>query len=80
MCLKKISENAASVYDRYKKQDHLMIRKKMSVKDTVYRKDDPDTELFHLELAWDTELTVLLTVLLCLLILGMYKLCCRIHR
>ena len=79
MCLKKLSENAASVYDGYKKQNPLMMRKKMSVKDVVYRKDEPDTELFRFEAAWDTELYALLAVLLCLVILGTYKLCRLFH-
>jgi len=68
MCLKKISKNAASVYDGYKKQNPLMMRKKMSVKDVVFRRDEPDTELFRFELAWDTELYILLVILILLII------------
>ena len=75
MCLKKVSKNAASVYDGYKKQNPLMMRKKLSMKDVVYRKDEPDTELFRLELSLDTELYVLLALLLCLVIAAAYKLC-----
>jgi len=79
MCLKKISKNAASVYDGYKKQNPLMMRKKLSMKDVVYRKDEPDTELFRLELSFDTELYVLLALLCCFVFLAAYKLCKLIH-
>ena len=75
MCLKKISKNAASVYDKYKKQNPLMMRKKISVKDTVYRKDDPAAELFRFELVYNAELYVLLVILICLVIFAVYKLC-----
>jgi len=54
MCFRKLTKNAASVYDGYKKKNPLMARKKLSVKDVVFRRNDPDTELFRLELAWDT--------------------------
>ena len=79
MCLKKVSENAASVYDGYKKQNPLMMRKKLSMKDVVYKKDEPDTELFRFELTWDTELYVLLAALILLIILAGYKLCKAFH-
>lgn len=79
MCLKKLSENAASVYDGYKKQNPLMMRKKLSVKDVVCRKDEPDRELFRFELSWDTELYVLLFVLVCLMIFAAYKICRLFH-
>ena len=79
MCLKKVSKNAASVYDGYKKQNPLMMRKKLSMKDVVYKKDEPDTELFRFELAWDTELYVLLAALILLIILAGYKLCKAFH-
>lgn len=75
MCLKKFTKNAASVYDGYRKQNPLMMRKKMAVKDVVFRKDDPDTELFRLELAWDTEMYVLLAALIFLLVLLGCKIC-----
>lgn len=75
MCLKKFTKNAASVYDGYKKQNPLMMRKKMTVKDVVFRRDEPDTEMFRLELAWDTELYVLLAVLIFLVIVLGCKIC-----
>lgn len=75
MCLKKFTKNAASVYDGYRNRNPLMMRKKMAVKDVVFRKDDPDTEVFRLELAWDTELYVLLAALIVLLILAGCKIC-----
>ena len=73
MCLKKVSKNAASVYDGYKKQNPLMMRKKLSMKDVVYKKDEPDTELFRLELSLDTELYVLLALLLLAVLFAAYK-------
>ncbi len=73
MCLKEMKKNAASVYDGYKKQNPLLMRKKMSLSDTVYRKDEPERELFRFELSWDTELYVLLGILVCLIILAVCK-------
>jgi len=75
MCFRKLTKNAASVYDGYKKKNPLMARKKLSVKDVVFRRNDPDTELFRLELAWDTELYVLLALLLLLAVLAAWKIC-----
>ncbi len=73
MCLKEFSKNAASVYDGYKKQNPLLMRKKLSIRDTVYRKDEPERELFRFELSWDTEWYVLLGVLVCLILFAAYK-------
>ncbi len=77
MCLKEVSKNAASVYDGYKKNNPLMMRKKMTVKDVMFRRDEPERELFHLELSWDTELYVLLAVLILFVIFAIYKVCRR---
>jgi len=75
LCLKDSMDNAASVYDNYKKQNPLMMRKKMSMEDIVFRKDDPDRELFHLSLSWDAEWYVILTVLILLFFFMGYKIC-----
>ncbi len=75
MCLKKVSKNAASVYDGYKKKNPLMMRKKMAIKDVVFRKNEPDCEVLRFELAWDTELYVLLAAMVLLLIIVGCKIC-----
>ncbi len=80
MCLKKMTKDAASVYDGYKKGNPLMMRKKMTMKDVVFRRDEPDREVFRMELAWDCELYILLAFLLLIVVFAAYKIAklCRI--
>ena len=49
--------------DSYKNSDPLIMRKKFSVCDTVYRRDLPEHELLRAELAYDTEFCVLTAVI-----------------
>jgi len=90
MCLKKSAaktvKNAASFYDKcdsafkgYKKGNPLMMRKKLSVTDVVFRKDDPDTDVFKLELSYDMEL-YLLIIMLVIALMFMSRKICRIFR
>ena len=70
--LKKAAQKTASVFDGIKQRrfirNPLMIRKKMTVKDIIFRKDDPDREIIRLELSYDMEWFMLLAALILLLI------------
>jgi len=72
MVLKNAVQKTASVFDGMKQRSFirnpLMMRKKMTVKDVIFRKDDPDRELLRFELSYDTEWFLLLAALLLLLI------------
>lgn len=62
-----------------------MVRKKFQMKDVYFRRDLPEQEVFRCELAFDTELYVLLLAAAALLVFVICKLCCaashaRIHR
>ena len=53
----------SGAFDRFRKDNPLIVRKKFEMKDVFFRKDHPETELFRAELAFDTQLYVLLVVL-----------------
>lgn len=62
-----------------------MVRKKFQMKDVYFRRDLPEQEVFRCELAFDTELYVLLLAAAALLIYMLCRFCraashARIHR
>lgn len=77
--MRRYAKEAASAYRAYKKRNPLMIRKKLTAKDVVYRREEPDRELFRMEVAWDGELYVLLAVavvamaILCWKVAGLFR-------
>ncbi|MBR3998430.1 MAG: hypothetical protein IKI93_08825 [Clostridia bacterium] len=56
--------SVTGAYDRFKKSNPLMMRKKFAMKDVLFRRDQPDTELMRAEFAFDVELYVILVALL----------------
>jgi len=65
--VKKTVQTVRSVtgaYDRFKKSNPLMMRKKFAMKDVLFRRNQPDTELLRAEFAFDVELYVILVALL----------------
>ncbi len=63
----------------------LMVRKKFEMKDVYFRRDMPEQEVFRCELAFNTELYVLLVAAITVLILILFKICraastCKMRR
>lgn len=57
---KPTSCKASRVIDNIKSSDPLVVRKKIELSDTYYRRDCPEHEVVHAELAVDTEICVAL--------------------
>jgi len=55
---KMTSGKASRVIDSFKNPDPLIVRKKIKLSDTYYRKGCPEHEVVHAELAVDTEICV----------------------
>ncbi len=53
-------DKASRVIDSYKESDPLLMRKKFSVKDVYFRRGCPEHEVFRFEIAFDTEIYVIL--------------------
>ena len=56
-------------------ENPLIVRKKFQMKDVYYRRDLPEQEVFRCELAFDTELYVLLLAAAVLLLCVICKIC-----
>ncbi len=73
---KNIVKQSSAAFDRFKNDTNpLMVRKKFQMKDVYFRRDFPEQEVFRCELAFDTELYVLLLAAVALLVLLLCKLC-----
>lgn len=78
--IRKNAEKVTSVFDHFKSDNPLLVRKKFQMKDVCFRKNHPEVELFRWEIAWDAELYVLflvLTVLSAFLVVKAVICCCR---
>ena len=60
-----------------KKRDHIVVRKSFTMKDTVYKKNEPDCEMFHSEIAFDHDV-YLMVLLLAVTGVITYAALCRI--
>ncbi len=67
---------ATTAVKTFKRSNPLLVRKKMEMKDVYFRKNEPDREVMRFELAFDTELYVLIIAGVILLAM----LCCRISK
>ena len=78
--IRKNAEKVTSVFDHFKSDNPLLVRRKFQMKDVCFRKDHPEVELFRWEIAWDAELYVLLLVLTAacaFLVVKTVAFCCR---
>ena len=58
---KTLVKQTCAAFDRFRTDSNpLMVRKKFQMKDVYFRRDLPEQEVFRCELAFDTELYVLL--------------------
>lgn len=53
MNIEKTIKKAECAFDSYKESDPLMIRKNVCIKDIAYRKNTPEREVWHAEIAFD---------------------------
>ncbi|MBE6625971.1 MAG: hypothetical protein E7628_02145 [Ruminococcaceae bacterium] len=67
---------ATTAVKKYKKSNPLLVRKKMALKEVYFRKNEPEREVFRLELAFDTEQYVIVALAVCILVM----LCCFIRK
>lgn len=65
-----------AVFNRYKNDNPVLVRKKFQMKDYYFRRDDPDCELFHIDVGFDVEFCVIVAVM----IVASVFLLCRISR
>lgn len=73
---KNIVKQSSAAFDRFKNDTNpLMVRKKFQMKDVYFRRDLPEQEVFRCELAFDTELYVLVLAAVALLVWLSCKLC-----
>lgn len=73
---KTLIKQTSAAFDRFRNDSNpLMVRKKFQMKDVYFRRDLPEQEVFRCELAFDTELYVLLLIAAAVLLLGICRLC-----
>ena len=85
---KTLAKQTSAVFDRFRNDSNprwvenprwienpLIVRKKFQMKDVYFRRDLPEREVFRCELAFDTELYVLLLIAAAVLLLGICRLC-----
>lgn len=73
---KSLAKQTSAAFDRFRNDSNpLMVRKKFQMKDVYFRHDLPEQELFRCELAFDTEVYVLLLIAAAILLLGICRLC-----
>lgn len=53
-----------AAFDRYKNDNPVLVRKKFQMKDYYFRRDDPDCELFHIDIGFDVEFCVIAAVII----------------
>ena len=66
-------EKFSRMRKRYLGGNPLLVRKKFSMKDVYFRKDDPDAELFRLELGFDWEFCAVAVALVLVLVFLMRR-------
>ncbi len=73
---KNIVKQFSAAFEHFKNDTNpLMVRKKFQMKDVYFRRDLPEQEVFRCELAFDTELYVLLLAAAALSVLLVCRLC-----
>ena len=78
---KTLVKQTSAAFDRFRHDSNpLMVRKKFQMKDVYFRRDLPEQEVFRCELAFDTELYVLLLIAAALLFWMVMRLCCAVSR
>lgn len=53
-----------AAFNRYKNDNPVLVRKKFQMKDCYFRRDDPDCELFHIDIGFDVEFYVIAAVII----------------
>lgn len=84
---KSLVKQTSAAFDRFRNdskpgwiENPLMVRKKFQMKDVYFRRDLPEQEVFRCELAFDTELYVLLLIAAALLLCMICRLCSAVSR
>lgn len=73
---KTLAKQTSAAFDRFRNDmNPLIVRKKFQMKDVYFRRDLPEREVFRCELAFDTELYVLLLIAAGLLLWIVCRLC-----
>ena len=73
---KSLVKQTPAAFDRFRKDSNpLIVRKKFQMKDVYFRRDLPEREVFRCELAFDTELYVLLLIAAAVLLFALCRLC-----
>jgi len=79
---KTLVKQTSAAFDRFRNdcnpqwiENPLIVRKKFQMKDVYFRRDLPEQEVFRCELAFDTELYVLLLIAAALLSWRIVRLC-----
>jgi len=72
--------SVSEAYDRFKKDNPLLMRKKFQMKDVFFRRNEPDRELLRWELAFDLEWYVLLIALRAVGVCVLCKIACLVKR
>ncbi len=71
-----LAKQTSAAFDRFRNDANpLIVRKKFQMKDVYFRRDLPEREVFRCELAFDTELYVLLLIAAALLLWIVCRLC-----
>lgn len=69
-------KQTSAAFDRFRTDANpLIVRKKFQMKDVYFRRDLPEREVFRCELAFDTELYVLLLAAALLLLWAVCRVC-----
>ena len=72
----KLAKQTCAAFDRFRNDANpLIVRKKFQMKDVYFRRDLPEQEVFRCELAFDTELYVLLLIAAALLLWVVCRIC-----
>ena len=78
---KTLVKQTSAAFDRFRNDcNPLIVRKKFQMKDVYFRRDLPEQEVFRCELAFDTELYVLLLIAAALLFWMILRLCSAVSR
>ena len=71
-----LAKQTSAAFDRFRNDANpLIVRKKFQMKDVYFRRDLPEREVFRCELAFETELYVLLLVAAALLLWIVCRMC-----
>ena len=76
------AKQTSAAFDRFRNdlnphwmENPLLVRKKFQMKDVYFRRDLPEREVFRCELAFDTEMYVLLLIGAAVLFFGICRFC-----